>query len=119
MRLYGHENGQDRAIVDVRQAGQTPVDKLPLGGATRVAALVSSIPRDAGLSQKKPITLEVGVSGGEVKAQAEFVHSLIGKKVKFTDVFKAGMYVDVLGITKGKGFEGPITRLGVKRKQHK
>jgi large subunit ribosomal protein L3 len=29
------------------------------------------------------------------------------------------MYVDVLGITKGKGVEGPITRFGVKRKQHK
>ncbi|MDG6929086.1 MAG: 50S ribosomal protein L3, partial [Nitrososphaerota archaeon] len=38
---------------------------------------------------------------------------------KFTDTFKAGMYVDVLGISKGKGFEGPITRFGVKRKQHK
>ena len=32
---------------------------------------------------------------------------------------KPGMYVDVLGITKGKGFEGPVTRFGVKRKQHK
>ena len=87
--------------------------------ASRVAALVSSVPRDAGLSQKKPVTLEVGVSGGDLKAQADFVLGLIGKMVKFTDTFKAGMYVDVLGITKGKGFEGPITRFGVKRKQHK
>ena len=119
MRLYGHENGQDKAISDVRQASQPSVEKLPLDRATRVAAVVSSVPRDVGLSQKKPIVLEVGVSGGDVKAQVEFVRGLIGKKVKFTDVFKAGMYVDVLGITKGKGFEGPITRFGVKRKQHK
>jgi large subunit ribosomal protein L3 len=27
--------------------------------------------------------------------------------------------VDVLGITRGKGVEGPVTRFGVKRKQHK
>jgi large subunit ribosomal protein L3 len=119
LRLYGHENGQDMAISDEKQAGKDTVDKLPLERATRVAAVVSSVPRDVGLSQKKPIILEVGVSGGDLKAQAEFVHGLIGKKVKFTDVFKAGMYVDVLGITKGKGFEGPITRFGVKRKQHK
>ena len=117
LRLYGHENGQDMALADVKAAGQA--DKLPLDRASRVAALVSSIPKDAGLSQKKPIVLEVGVSGGDLKAQADFVLGLLGKKVKFTDVFKAGMYVDLLGITKGKGFEGPITRFGVKRKQHK
>ena len=118
LRLYGHENGQDRALADVRQAGEA-AEKLPFDRTTRVSALVSSVPRDAGLSQKKPVVMEVGVSGGEVKAQAEFVLGLIGKKVKFADTFRAGMYVDVLGITKGKGFEGPITRFGVKRKQHK
>ena len=119
LRVYGHENGQDIALSDVKQAGKPAVDKLPLDKASRVAAVVSSVPRDVGLSQKKPVVLEVGVSGGDVKAQAEFVLGLIGKKVKFTDMFKAGMYVDVLGITKGKGVEGPITRFGVKRKQHK
>jgi large subunit ribosomal protein L3 len=118
LRLYRHENGQDMAIADVKQPGQT-AEKLPLTKASRVAALVSSTPRDVGLSQKKPVVMEVGVSGGDMKSQADFVLGLVGKKVKFTDSFKAGMYVDVLGITKGKGFEGPITRFGVKRKQHK
>jgi large subunit ribosomal protein L3 len=119
LRLYKHENGQDLAIADVNQAAKTTIDKLPLDKTSRVAALVSSVPRDVGLSQKKPVVMEVGVSGGELKAQAEFGLGLMGKKVKFTDTFKAGMYVDVLGITKGKGFEGPVTRFGVKRKQHK
>jgi len=118
LRLYAHENGQDMAISDVKQPGQT-VESLPISSASRAVAVVSSIPRDAGLSQKKPMVVEVGVSGGEMKSQAEFVLGLIGKKVKFTEVFKPGMYVDVLGITKGKGFEGPVTRFGVKRKQHK
>ena len=118
LRLYRHENGQDMAIGDVKQPGQTS-EKLPIGRATRAAAVISSVPRDVGLSQKKPLVMEVGVSGGDLKAQAELVLGLIGKKVKFTDVFKAGMYVDVLGITKGKGYEGPVTRFGIKRKQHK
>jgi large subunit ribosomal protein L3 len=118
LRIYGHENGQDKALADVKQAGTT-VDKLSLDKASRVAAVISSVPRDVGLSQKKPVVTEVGVSGGDIKAQAEFILGLLGKKVKFTDTFKAGMYVDVLGITKGKGYEGPVTRFGVKRKQHK
>ena len=118
LRLYSHEDGRDQPIADVKKAGQTP-EKLPLERAKRVAALISTVPHDVGLSQKQPIVLEVGVSGGDVKSQADYVLGLIGKRVKFADVFKAGMYVDVLGITKGKGFEGPITRFGVKRKQHK
>ena len=119
LRLYGRENGHDMAIADVKQPAQVTVDKLPLDRTQRVAAVVSSVPNEVGLSQKKPVVLEVGVSGGDTKSQAAFVLGLLGKKVKFTDTFKAGMYVDVLGITKGKGFEGPITRFGVKRKQHK
>jgi len=119
LRLYGHENGQDMAIADVKAAGQTSADKLPLDRTSRVAAVVSSVPSDVGLSQKKPVVLEVGVSGGDKTAQAEFVLRLLGKKVRFADIFRAGMYVDVLGITKGKGYEGPVTRFGVKRKQHK
>lgn len=117
LRLYKHENSRNLAIADIKQG--TTVDELPLDKTSRVAAMVSSVPRDVGLSQKKPIVAEVGVSGGDKKAQAEFVLGMIGKKVKFTDTFKAGMYVDVLGITKGKGYEGPVTRFGVKRKQHK
>ncbi|HZW85468.1 MAG TPA: 50S ribosomal protein L3 [Nitrososphaerales archaeon] len=118
VRLYAHENGQDKAIADLK-AGSKKALSLPLEKGSRVAALVSSVPRDVGLSQKKPVVNEVGISGGDLKAQADYAVSLLGKKVKFGDVFKPGMYVDVLGITKGKGVEGPITRMGVKRKQHK
>ncbi len=119
LRLYARENGADMAIADLKAGTQTTSDKLPLERTAKVAALVSSVPQEAGLSQKKPIVMEIGVGGGDVKAQVDYVLGLLGKKVKFTDIFKAGMYVDVLGITKGKGFEGPITRFGVKRKQHK
>jgi large subunit ribosomal protein L3 len=118
LRLYSHENGQDRAIADLK-AGAANAGGLPLDRTSRVAAVMAAVPSDAGLSQKSSTLMEVGVSGGDIKAQAEYVQGLLGKKVKFGDVFKPGMYVDVLGITKGKGFEGPVTRFGVKRKQHK
>jgi large subunit ribosomal protein L3 len=116
MRIYGHENGHDFVVSDVKagKKGEPKAEK-----ASRVAAVVSSVPADAGLSQKKPIVMEVGVGGGDLKAQMEYVQGMLGKRVKFADIFRAGMRVDVLGITKGKGFEGPVTRMGIKRKQHK
>jgi len=134
MRLYGRENGADKAVGEVyaktlpkgidKKSSVEPEKfaeswKARLSNLTRVAAIVSILPRDSGLSQKEPLIFEVGVGGGDLAAQFDYITKLVGKGVKFSEVFKAGAYVDVIGITKGKGFEGPITRFGVKRKQHK
>lgn len=90
-----------------------------LAEVSTLIAVVAITPRDAGLSQKKPFVFEVGVGGGDLKAQFEYLKDLLGKEVRIKDVFQAGSYIDVSAITKGKGFEGPITRWGVKKKQHK
>ncbi|MEM4311446.1 MAG: 50S ribosomal protein L3 [Nitrososphaerales archaeon] len=81
-------------------------------------AIVLAFPKLAGLSQKKPFMMEIGVSGG-IKDAFEYLKKLMGKEVRVSDVFKSGMYVDTIGVSKGKGFEGPVTRFGIKRKQHK
>ncbi len=134
LRLYIRENGADRAVGEVyastlpkgveRKSSSEPEKfveawKGRLSSLSRVSALVSITPSDAGISQKKPIVFEVGVGGGDTAAQIDYVVKLLGKGVKFSEIFKAGSYVDVIGITKGKGFEGPVTRFGIKRKQHK
>jgi len=115
LRVYKRENGADVPAGD----GAEAVSKVGADNVTKVSALVQVSPSEVGLSQKAPVALEVGVGGADVKSQIEYASGLVGKKVKFADVFRPGMVVDVLGITKGKGFEGPVTRFGVKRKQHK
>lgn len=85
----------------------------------RFSAIVGITPRDAGLSSKNPQIQEVGISGGDKKAQLEYLKAIVGKSVKALDYFKPGSLIDTIAITKGKGFEGVITRFGVKRKQHK
>ena len=84
-----------------------------------IFAIVAVTPNLAGLEQKKPYIFEVSVSGGDIQKQFLFVKELLGKEVKIEQVFENGVTVDVAAITKGKGWEGPITRWGVKRKQHK
>ena len=115
LRLYGKVNGAEVALGE----GKTPPANVAAESVVRVSAVVSIVPADVGLSQKEPITIEIGVGGANTKSQIDYIGGLVGKKVKFAELFKPGMYVDVLGITKGKGFEGPVTRFGVKRKQHK
>jgi len=84
-----------------------------------IYAIIATTPRNAGLSQKKPYIFEASVKGGDVKKQFTFLQELLGKEVKIDQVFDVGTTVDAAAITKGKGWEGPITRWGVKRKQHK
>jgi len=84
-----------------------------------IYAVITIIPRNASLSQKKPYIFEVSVKGGDVKKQFAYVKELLGKEVKIDQVFEAGITIDAAAITKGKGWEGPITRWGVKKKQHK
>lgn len=84
-----------------------------------IMAIVAVLPHEANISQKKPFVFEVAVSGSDVRQQYEYLKSLLGKQVRASEVFQPGQYIDVFGITRGKGVEGPITRFGVKRKQHK
>ncbi len=79
----------------------------------------ASQPRLAKIGKKKPDLMEVKIDGGTVKDQLEFAKKLLGKEVKVADVFKEGMDVDVIGITKGKGIQGPVKRWGIKKLKHK
>jgi large subunit ribosomal protein L3 len=90
-----------------------------LDKAVSVVAIVAVLPRDANLSQKKPFVFEIAVTGKDVKSRFEYLKSILGKEIRVSDVFQVGQYIDVSAITRGKGVEGPITRFGVKRKQHK
>ncbi|MDQ3847564.1 MAG: 50S ribosomal protein L3 [Thermoproteota archaeon] len=90
-----------------------------ISGAHDIVAVVAVSPHSIGLAQKVPFVFEIAVSGKDARSQYEYVKSILGREIRITDVFQIGQNIDVFGITRGKGIEGPITRFGVKRKQHK
>ncbi len=90
-----------------------------LGNVTEVCAVVAALPSAAGLEQKKPYIFEVPVRGGDAKKQFDYLKEILGKRVKIGQVFEPGATVDAAAITKGKGWQGVIQRMGAKRKQHK
>jgi large subunit ribosomal protein L3 len=104
--------------VKPKEGSLEKAEKL-LNKISELFAVVAVFPTTAGLEQKKPYVFEVAVKGGDIKKQFEFLKNLFGKQVKVEEVFELGTTVDVASITKGKGIEGPITRWGVKKKQHK
>jgi large subunit ribosomal protein L3 len=86
---------------------------------SEVRLLLASQPRIARLGRKTPELLEAKLGGETLKQQFEYARSQLGKEVKVSDAFKEGDWIDVIGITKGKGIQGPVKRWGIRRKFHK
>jgi len=78
-----------------------------------------SQPRLAGVDKKKPDIIECEVAGGTIKEQFEYVKKLIGQEIRVRDIFQQGQYLDVIAVSKGKGFQGVIKRFGAAILQRK
>jgi len=75
------------------------------------------------LRQKKAHVMEIQINGGaDVAAKVDYAKDLMEKPVTIDQVFNQDEMLDVLGVTKGHGFEGVTTRWGttrLPRKTHK
>jgi len=67
------------------------------------------------IGQKKAHIKEIQVNGGNTAAKVDFVTGLFEQEVKIADVFSQDEMIDIIGATKGKGFNGVVTRWGVTR----
>lgn len=131
VRAYEHGAGGLRSVVEClaqdlpKDLGRTikplPKAKISLEGLearmdriVELRALVHTQPRKSGLGKKKVEVFEIKIDGGSLKEQLNYVKTIMGKEVKVSQVFKEGEYVDVISITKGKGFQGVVKRFGVK-----
>ncbi len=95
--------------------------ELDLDRVKTIRLIMSTIPFLAGGVEKKaPDIIEIQV-GGDVNSAYEFAKNKLGGLVDVEEVFQAGQFVDVIGVTKGKGFQGVVKRFGVKElpKWHK
>ncbi len=83
-----------------------------------VRILAYTSPKKASVGAKKPHLLEIAL-GGSNDDKVAYAKEHLGKELAVADVFGEGMYTDIHGITKGKGFQGTVKRFGVPIRQHK
>jgi len=69
--------------------------------------------------QKKNHIFEIQINGGSIKDKVDYGYGLFEKEVKADGVYKKDELIDVIGVTKGKGFQGVMQRFGVKHLQKK
>jgi len=90
-------------VSDLRVVTHTVPDEIP------------SVPK------KKPDVMESRVGGGSLDDRVDFALDILadGGEHDMNDVFRAGEYTDVSGVTKGKGTQGPVKRWGVQKRKGK
>jgi len=104
---------------------QEDVDKKCAGiikHCTVVRALAHTQMSELNLRQKKSHLMEIQVNGGSVADKVKFIRDHFEKPVSIDTVFDNDEMIDTVAVTKGKGFEGVVTRWGVTRlprKTHK
>ena len=85
----------------------------------QIRLLLATQPMLAGIHKKKPEILEYPIGAPSIESAIEYAKSKIGKNVVVNEVFSLGQFVDVISITKGHGFQGPVKRWGIRILQHK
>jgi len=73
------------------------------------------VPGKRGLKQKKAHLMEIQVNGGTIAQKVDFAYGFFEKQVPEDAVFQKDEMIDIIGVTKGKGYEGVVTRWGVTR----
>jgi large subunit ribosomal protein L3 len=108
---YDHDAAKDELrkavdngdVADLRVVTHTVPDEIP------------SVPK------KKPDVMESRVGGGSLNDRVDYALDILadGGEHAMNDVFRAGEYMDVSGVTKGQGTQGPVKRWGVQKRKGK
>ncbi|MBN2488048.1 MAG: 50S ribosomal protein L3 [Methanosarcinaceae archaeon] len=90
------------------------------GTASDIRVIIYTLPENlTGVPKKKPDIMENAISGNDIKTKFEYAKSILGNKIRISDVFDGGSMVDVAAITTGKGTQGPVKRWGINLMKNK
>jgi len=107
-----------------RPRGVAPEEELDwiaseLDTVDEIRVVAATQPRLSSVPKKRPELMEIKIGGGTREEQLGLARELLGRTVRASDVFEAGESIDMIGVTKGKGFQGPVKRWGIRILQRK
>jgi large subunit ribosomal protein L3 len=143
VRFYGKSNGAKKALKDflftskaskhiskritgmnrAKEKGDLLKSALEFFEANKakvkeLVLIAQTHPEKTTIGKKAPEVIELYLSG-KPEEQLEFFKSKVGQDLDVSDFANESTFVDVKGVTVGKGFQGVIKRFGVKRLHHK
>jgi len=80
--------------------------------------VVYTQPSLTSIGKKKPEIFELAI-GGKKEEKLNKAKELLDKEITVQDTLKAGQFIDIRSVTKGKGFQGPVKRFGIGLRSHR
>ena len=87
--------------------------KAKLDEMNEIRALVHTQPALLRIGTKKPAIYEIPIGASSVQEAFDYAIDKMKQEIQVDEFITAGEFVDVIGITKGKGFQGPVKRHGI------
>ncbi|MFX1395112.1 MAG: 50S ribosomal protein L3 [Promethearchaeota archaeon] len=89
--------------------------KNKLNSSSEIRGIFQTQPYKTSLPRKKPDIIEIKLNSIKNPVE-EFKYALkyLGKEIRARDILTEGDLIDVISVTKGKGFQGPVKRFGIK-----
>jgi large subunit ribosomal protein L3 len=94
--------------------------KKQINKSTEIRGIFQTQPYLISLPRKKPDIFEIKLNSlGNPEEEFEYAKELLGEEIRVRDILVEGELIDVVSITTGKGFQGPVKRFGIKTLNHK
>ncbi|MCR4327212.1 MAG: 50S ribosomal protein L3 [Nanoarchaeota archaeon] len=93
------------------------IDEIKKEDFDDLRVIVYSIVKKTGIKKSPDIT-ELGLNGN-YEEKINFVKENLGKEISALNHFQKGDLIDLRGLTKGKGLQGPTKRFGLTLRFHK
>ena len=79
-----------------------------------IMLMVQTQPSLTTLEKKAADIMEIAVGGKDIKEKFEFAKKVLGKEIAPEEVLGKHKFIDVTAVTKGKGMQGIIKRIGTR-----
>ncbi len=103
--------------VKIPKQNKIKLDSVKTENYDDVTIIVYSQVKKTGL-KKSPDLSEIALTGS-FEEKLAYIKEHLTKEITIGDVLDKGQLVDIRGLTKGKGFSGPVKRFGIKLKKAK
>jgi len=89
--------------------------KTQLNNASEIRGIFQTQPHLTSLPRKKPDIIEIKLNSiGDTIKEFNYGLSKLGKEIRAREILVEGEQIDVIAVSKGKGFQGPVKRFGVR-----
>jgi len=86
-----------------------------INNTCEIRGIFQTQPYETTIPRKKPDIIEIKVNSNKDPVEEfNFALNYLGQEIRARDVLTEGELIDVIAITKGKGFQGPVKRFGIK-----